>query len=68
MDEHLGAHADLGLGLDLADAGEGLADRAEQAGVTAAPPAGCVGRSSAEGHAARCTEPSCHHDQTSSVT
>ena len=25
-------------------------------------------RSAAVGHGCRCTEPSCHHDQTSSVT
>ena len=31
-------------------------------------PSRCRGRRRADGHAARCTDPSCHQDHTSSVT
>ena len=55
--------ADLGLGLRLAHRRERRADGGEQRGVAAR-----RGSSSAVGQRARCTEPSCHHDQTSSVT
>ena len=62
----LGAHRDLRLGL-------GLADRAEHVGDldrpgSARPSWAIRATSSTVGHGARCTEPSCHHDQTSSVT
>ena len=38
------------------------------AASSAGSPGSVVATSAARGHAARCTEPSCHHDQTSSVT
>ena len=59
---HLGAHADLGLGLDLAHAGEGRADRAEQRGRHR-PAAARRGSASPGGAPSR----SPNHDQTSSV-
>ena len=44
-----------------------LADAASSA-VTATGSSAASGRSARVGHAARCTDPVCHHDQTSSVT
>ena len=61
---HLGAHRPLRRALRLAD----LAEHRGRDVVDARVVAGHCASSSTVGHAARCTEPSCHHDQTSSVT
>ena len=59
------------FGLLLADRAEHAPPRSRSAStsasVSSAPPH-AASTSSGVGHAARCTEPACHHDQTSSVT
>ena len=62
----LGAHRPLRLGLRLADRAEHLGrDRVVERGLVAGERARRRRRC---GQRCRCTEPSCHHDQTSSVT
>ena len=59
-------HRNLGLALGASYGSEDFACHVEHVGVGRAPPA--VGSSSRLGQGERWTEPSCHHDHTSSVT